>query len=135
MAFPPQFPLQHGNGPLGRLGSGLSPRFADRHFELRYQEHRGQLLDSVQLYFAAALTCYCSSLWAYHLSSARGLDHQSRIGISLMHAALAVAWLFWAVLRAIPRARACSSALHGAPPMPRPPARPPVRPPAFRAWF
>ena len=39
-AFPPQFPLASGGGPLGKFGVLLAPRFADVHFERRFREHR-----------------------------------------------------------------------------------------------
>lgn len=112
MCFPPQFPLDSGGGLLGKLGNRLAPRFADRHFERRYQEHRGQGLDSVQLYFAGALACFTATLWVYHLTSPHGFDRQSQVGLSLTNCALLVAVFFWAVLRFHPRLRARSSAVH-----------------------
>ena len=113
VAFPPQFPLNSGGGLLGRLSTMLSPRFADRHFERRYQEHRGEGLDSVQMYFAVAIAAFVMSLWVYHITSPNGLDRQSQLGLSLCHAALFIAAGFWAVLRFLPRARASSSTLQG----------------------
>ena len=51
VSFPPQFPLDKRSGALGKLGNVLAPRFADKHFERRYNQQRGQGLDTVMLVF------------------------------------------------------------------------------------
>ena len=113
VSFPPQFPLDERDGPLGKLGNMFAPRFADEHFERRYHQHRGQGLDSVLLVFWSVTAVFALCLWGYHATSKNGFDRPARIGISLVHGNLLIGLVFWAVLRFLPRTRAHSSALLG----------------------
>ena len=113
VSFPPQFPLDQRDGPLGKLGNMFAPRFADEHFERRYHQHRGQGLDSVLLVFWSVTAVFALCLWGYHATSKNGFDRPARIGISLVHGNLLIGLVFWAVLRFLPRTRAHSSALLG----------------------
>ena len=113
VSFPPQFPLDERDGPLGKLGNMFAPRFADEHFERRYHQHRGQGLDSVLLVFWSLTAVFALCLWGYHATSKNGFDRPARIGISLVHGNLLIGLVFWAVLRFLPRTRAHSSALLG----------------------
>ena len=116
--FPPQFPLRSGRGLVGKLSTLFAPRFADRYFEQRYRQHRANDLDSVQLWFACAMVFYVVSLWIYYFAD--GYDRnanmtpgsrQLKVELVLPHAALFVAWVTWALLRALPCARARGSEL------------------------
>ena len=118
--FPPQFPLRSGGGLVGKLCSLFAPRFADRHFEQRYRQHRGHGLDSVQFWFACAMVFCVVSLWVYYLADDDSFDRnanmtlgsrQLQVELVLPHAALPVAWVTWALLRALPCARARGSEL------------------------
>eukprot|EP00964_Phaeocystis_antarctica_P066667 scaffold40339_cov68-Phaeocystis_antarctica.AAC.2 len=118
--FPPQFPLRSGGGPVGKLCTLFAPRFADFYFEQRYRQHRAKGLDSVQLWFACAMVFYVVSLWVYYFADDDSYDRnvnmtlssrQLRVELILPHAALFVAWATWAMLRALPCARARGSEL------------------------
>ena len=113
VSFPPQFPLDQRDGPLGKLGNMFAPRFADEHFERRYHQHSGQGLDSVLLVFWSVTAVFALCLWGYHATSKNGFDRPARIGINLVHGNLLIGLVFWAVLRFLPRTRAHSSALLG----------------------
>ena len=113
VSFPPQFPLDKRGGALGKLGNVLAPRFADKHFERRYNQQRGQGLDTVMLVFWSVTAAFVLCLWGYHATSKNGFDRPVRIGINLVHGQLVIGLVFWAVLRFLPRARAHSSALLG----------------------
>ena len=113
VSFPPQFPLDQRDGPLGKLGNMFAPRFADEHFERRYHQQRGQGLDSVLLVFWSVTAVFALCLWGYHATSKNGFDRPARIGINLVHGNLLIGLVFWAVLRFLPRTRAHSSALLG----------------------
>lgn len=113
VSFPPQFPLDKRSGALGKLGNVLAPRFADKHFERRYRQHRGQGLDFVMLVFWLVTAVFVLSLWGYHATSKNGFDRPVRIGINLVHGQLLIGLVFWAVLRFLPRTRAHSSTLLG----------------------
>ena len=118
--FPPQFPLRSGGGLVGKLCSLFAPRFADRYFEQRYRQHRAKGLDSVQLWFACVMVFYVVSLWIYYFADDDSYDRnanmtldsrQLRVELVLPHAALLVAWVTWAMLHALPCARARGSEL------------------------
>ena len=113
VSFPPQFPLDKRGGALGKLGNVLAPRFADKHFERRYNQQRGQGLDTVMLVFWSVTAAFTLCLWGYHATSKNGFDRPVRIGINLVHGQLVIGLVFWAVLRFLPRTRAHSSALLG----------------------
>ena len=115
--FPPQFPLRSGGGLVGKLLNLFAPRFADRYFEQRYRQHRANDLDSVQLWFACAMLFCVVSLWIYYFAAHDRNDNmtlgsrQLQVELVLPHAALFVAWVTWATLRALPCARARGSEL------------------------
>ena len=118
--FPPQFPLRSGGGLVGKLCNLFAPRFADRFFEQRYRQHRDKGLDSVQLWFACVMVFYVVSLWVYYLADDDSYDRnvnmtlgsrELQVELSLPHAALFVAWVTWAMLHALPCARARGSEL------------------------
>ena len=118
--FPPQFPLRSGGGPVGKLCTLFAPRFADFYFEQRYRQHRDKGLDSVQLWFACVMVFYVVSLWVYYLADDDSYDRnvnmtlgsrELQVELSLPHAALFVAWVTWAMLHALPCARARGSEL------------------------
>lgn len=113
MTFPPQFPLDKRGGALGKLGNVLAPRFADKHFERRFHQQRGQGLDTVMLVFWSVTAAFVLTMWGYHSTSKNGFDRPARIGFSLLHGNLLIGLVFWAVLRFLPRTRAHSSALLG----------------------
>ena len=113
VCFPPQFPLDNRGGALGKLGNMLAPRFADQHFERRYHQHRGQGLDSVLLVSCSLTAAFVLTMWAYHATSANGLDRMVQIGMSVVHGQLLFGLVFWAVLRFLPGMRVYSSALLG----------------------
>ena len=118
--FPPQFPLRSGGGLVGKLCNLFVPRFADRYFEQRYRQHRDTGLDSVQLWFACVMVFYVVSLWVYYLADDDSYDRnanmtlasrQLQVELALPHAALFIAWVTWAMLHALPCARARGSEL------------------------
>ena len=105
---------------MGRLGSVFAPRFADLEFERRYRQHRGKGLDSVQLWFAIAMVGYVVLQWIVYVTNDDSHDLYAnmtldslkvQVELFLPHSALAIAWFFWAVLRALPGARQRGSEL------------------------